>query len=452
MVASKFFLRLLASLLILSMTPILFVTILSPYIELWKSILCALFAAFGLAILFAKRIYAPIKAIKKIARSLEPIHETRKPLTSQEDEFGFLGKTLKRMAQELSQQISIIGRDRVHLQAILTGMAEGVLAVDQENRVLFSNESAQRFLFHSPTQKKEKLPLTEVVRVSDVLELIDDVWRQRVSLHKQIHVYREGKETILEARAAPVTLEGMQGVVMVFRDMTEAKKLEKIRQDFVANASHELKTPLTVIKGYVDSLLDGGEKDSQIREHFLKQISESVNNINRLVEDLLSLSKAESEEGRLELANMDALHTVATCIEKYRLMAQKKGLELETNLPKDPVHILGNSRALEEVLDNLLENAIKYTNHGKVSLSVKLENTYHVLIEVADTGIGISPSEMDRIFERFYRVDKARSKEVGGTGLGLSIVKHLVQNLNGAIEVKNQLGKGSRFILKFPLS
>ncbi len=235
-------------------------------------------------------------------------------------------------------------------------------------------------------------------------------------------------------------------------DMSEVRRLEGIRQEFVANASHELKTPLASITACSETLLDGAADDPEMCSHFLKTIQEQAERLSRLVHDMLALTRVESQGLARELHPVLLDDVVAICESRHRQNALRKGIDLELVRPPDTVRILADEEPLEQILDNLLDNAIKYTNAGgQVTLRWKTEGM-SALIEVEDTGIGIPQSHLARIFERFYRVDKARSREVGGTGLGLSIVKHMVQAIGGNITVTSRLGKGSLFAVRIRLA
>jgi two-component system phosphate regulon sensor histidine kinase PhoR len=242
------------------------------------------------------------------------------------------------------------------------------------------------------------------------------------------------------------------GAVLVFHDMTELRRLERTRQDFVANASHELKTPLASIKAYTETLLDWALHDPTVNVRFLKRIDEQADRLNLLILDLLSLARIESGEEFFEHGPLSLIPVLEACVEAHRDRAESKNLSLafEPGDTNEDSLVLADEEAVRQIFDNLIDNAIKYTpDHGSVRVSCYHDGEY-VTAEVVDTGIGIPRDDQSRIFERFYRVDKARSRELGGTGLGLSIVKHLVQSMGGQIEVASRVGSGSRFTILLP--
>ena len=240
---------------------------------------------------------------------------------------------------------------------------------------------------------------------------------------------------------------------MVLDDLTQLQRLERVRTDFVANVSHELKTPVTAISGLVETLIESEEMDEETRSRFLGKIQNQSLRLSSLVADLLALSRVEArDEQQLELRRMDLRMTALDSVRRATVAAEEKGIQLHSHLPEDAVNVNGDEEALRQVVDNLLDNAIKYTQGGGgVSLSVEVEGDSAILL-VKDSGIGIEAEHQERIFERFYRVDKARSREVGGTGLGLSIVKHFTASMGGAVGVESEPGVGTVFRVELPLA
>jgi len=257
---------------------------------------------------------------------------------------------------------------------------------------------------------------------------------------------KEGGKT-LEVYATP--LEGRTGVVLVVHDVTEMRRLESVRRDFVANVSHELKTPLTSIRAYVDTLIDGGLDDKDNNLRFMKKIEVHASRLAALITDLLSLSKIESGDAFTQRMRVNLGELVFGCFQRLGPLAEAKDLQYRIHHASEPLYILGDTEAIHQIFDNLIDNAIKYTEAGgSIDIFVTREGD-RVRVDVKDTGIGIPKEDLPRIFERFYRVDKARSRELGGTGLGLSIAKHLVQALGGEISVESQLDVGSTFTTRF---
>jgi two-component system, OmpR family, phosphate regulon sensor histidine kinase PhoR len=256
----------------------------------------------------------------------------------------------------------------------------------------------------------------------------------------------------LLVHVAPLAGNPMRGAVLVFHDMTELRRLERLREDFVANVSHELKTPLSVITACVETLVEGAVDDLEHRGRFLERIHEQTQRLHTLILDLLSLARIESGEQTLSVQALSVAEIARACIERHqaRTHARQQTLRLETPADQADVKVLADVEALSEILDNLVDNAVKYTPPGG-TIGVRWGSDGDMCkFEIADTGIGIPESDIGRIFERFYRVDKARSRELGGTGLGLSIVKHLVQALHGTIQASSEVGKGTTFTVRLP--
>jgi two-component system phosphate regulon sensor histidine kinase PhoR len=253
---------------------------------------------------------------------------------------------------------------------------------------------------------------------------------------------------ILSVRVAGLRGPSSTGAVVVASDISQLRRLEQVRQEFVANASHELKTPLASIKACVETLLDGALEDVEIRVKFLQTVNEQTERLDKLVRDLLALTRIESQERRPPLHPVDLADIVDVCVNRHRQYAERKEMRLITVPPPDSVQVVADEEALEQILDNLIDNAIKYTNSGGTITVRWVNDANRCRVDVEDTGIGIPQAHIQRIFERFYRVDRARSRELGGTGLGLSIVKHLVQILDGTVTVASRLGKGTTFTVE----
>jgi two-component system phosphate regulon sensor histidine kinase PhoR len=259
-------------------------------------------------------------------------------------------------------------------------------------------------------------------------------------------------ETVLELRASPLRDGGGQasGAVALLHDVTALRKLETVRRDFVANVGHELKTPLTAIRGLVETMLDDRQMPADTARSFLEKIRGQSQRLSALVTDLLTLARIESNEVPLERKLLDLRAVVREGAERFRVTSVRRGLELAAELPPEPVPLDADEESLRQILDNLLDNACKYTPPGgRIRVRVARADG-EVGLEVEDTGIGIAPADQERVFERFYRVDKARSRELGGTGLGLAIVKHLTQSLGGQVSLASEPGRGSTFRVLFP--
>ncbi|MDA0840422.1 MAG: ATP-binding protein [Planctomycetota bacterium] len=413
--------------------------------------LAGLLTALVFGLIVTQRITRPIREMTEIAEDLRLGKYDHRALNVPNDEIGVLGDTLNRLGEEITSQVDALSREQAQLQAMISRMVEGVLAVDENDRVLLSNQAACDLLGVPGLYERGK-PLWSQVRHAGLLELMSATKSSAQPSRGEIVFRRNGRERIFDAQAT--TFEGgeTRGIVVVLHDITDLRRLEHIRRDFVANVSHELKTPLTAIKGYVETLLDGGLHDDQINIPFLKKTSENTTRLSNLVTDLLSLARIESEEGILKATPVPWQPVILDALTRHETKARQKNILMESHLPDSPVTVLGDTEGMTQILDNLLDNAIKYTSESG-RIDVRLTRTDSTAdLEVKDSGIGIPAKELDRIFERFYRVDKARSRELGGTGLGLSIVKHLAQCMNGQVSVKSEEGRGSSFTVSLLLA
>jgi len=356
------------------------------------------------------------------------------------------------MAAELEKRIATIMEDRGKLLTVLSGMVEGVVAVDRDSRILLLNASAERILEVDATASIGK-PIWEVTRVLGVNETIAQAMSEAREVSVELSLQQDARDRIVELHAAPLRNghPDPTGVVLVLHEVTELRRLETVRKDFVANVSHELKTPITAIRGLIETILDDAEMPAETRSRFLNKAQDQSQRLSLLVTDLLTLSRLESEAGVLQMESLEFRELVRGSVRNYQPTADAKRVSLTAKLPNDPVKVSGDWDALELVINNLLDNALKYTHaNGSVSLEMRTEPEA-VIVDISDTGIGIASKHHDRIFERFYRVDKARSRELGGTGLGLSIVKHICKVHGGTVSVRSAAGFGSTFTVRLPL-
>jgi two-component system phosphate regulon sensor histidine kinase PhoR len=371
-------------------------------------------------------------------------------------ELGRLAVALDAMAADLRGRMHAIEGDRNKVLAILASMVEGVIAVDSEERVVHMNAVAGRLLRVSPASAEGRR-IWEVSRVIEVSEILEAARKRDRELSGEVRLAPVGSAAtggrLIELRASPLRGAGDEtvGAVVVLHDVTELRRLEAVRRDFVANVSHELKTPLTAIRGLVETLLDDDEMDPGTRSSFLERMRDQAGRLSSLVSDLLTLARVESQEELAERVPVDLRDPLRQCAARFGPACERKRLELDLQLPDGPVEVLADEESLRQILDNLTDNAVKYTPAGgRVDLSLVTRGE-HAQIEVRDTGIGIEPRDSERVFERFYRVDKARSREMGSTGLGLSIVKHLILALDGEVELESTPGAGSVFRVRLPL-
>lgn len=340
--------------------------------------------------------------------------------------------------------------DAARLANLLAHMAEGVLALDAEQRIILANEAARRLLEFSAGEIEGR-PLWEVMRNRSLEEAVAETLHSRRPCTKEFEAGTAGNRRILTLRASPLSEETSPGVMIVLHDVSDLRRLENLRREFVANVSHELKTPLASIKAYAETLRMGAVHDPEHNVEFVSRIEEQSDRLNDLILDLLQLARVESGQEAFEITTVLVPPVVEGCVRSYESAAAAKRISLELESPKYSVWVRADEEGLRTILSNLVDNAIKYTpDGGKVTIRWGADDQFG-WIEVQDTGIGIGKQHHARIFERFYRVDKARSREVGGTGLGLSIVKHLTQAFGGTVRVESQLRSGSTFRVVLPL-
>lgn len=347
-------------------------------------------------------------------------------------------------------------REVEQLRVVLGGMSEGVVAIDPRRRLLFANGSADR-LFGLGPQAVGRLVL-ELIRSPQVQEAVDATLDGPGAFRGEFTVASRENPTrsvprVLAFQGSVLPGETPSGAVLVFHDVTDLRRLERMRQDFVANASHELKTPLAAIKAFTETLLDSALHDEEVNVRFLHRIEEQADRLNQLILDLLSLARLESGQDVFQHEPLAVAQALGACVATHRERAEAHALDLSLDLgPVDEAtRVVADEEAFRQVCDNLIDNAIKYTPEGgRVAVRCGLDAGW-VEILVADSGIGIPRNDLPRIFERFYRVDKARSRELGGTGLGLAIVKHVVGSLGGQVAVDSRLGEGTQFRVRLPL-
>jgi two-component system phosphate regulon sensor histidine kinase PhoR len=414
----------------------------------WTVTGLTLVGALLLSMLIARRLSAPLIKLSGAADAIARGDYGKKVLVPSSDEVGALAASFNAMSEACAAQIAQMDRDREQLRAIFRSMVEGVLVLDAEQTILFANEAAGQLL-GVPLQPAQGQKVWQVFRHRQLNEAVEKILASDEPYRCDLELTGfERRALALQGSRLPG--EPHRGAVLVLHDITHLRKLETIRQDFVANVSHELKTPLAAIQATVETLLDGAMQDAEHNVRFLERIRESGDRLHRLVQDLLTLARIESSQAPLELESIALPLAVEGCIGRHADRAKAKNLHLLAEAAPEPVTALADEEALGDILDNLVDNAIKYTPAGgTITLRWFAENGEAVL-QVVDTGVGIPEKYLPRIFERFYRVDKARSRELGGTGLGLSIVKHLVQALGGTVAAESQLGQGSSFTVRMP--
>jgi two-component system phosphate regulon sensor histidine kinase PhoR len=420
----------------------------------------AFFVAMTLGIWLARSITKPLSDIALAAQQLASGHQTVPIKTTAQDEVGLLATTLNHMANQLHAKIDELSEDRAQLLAMLTSMVEGVMVLDYRGHVLQVNPALERMFGVSRAEARGR-PCAELFRHQQLNDLVTAILRSRAHHENEIVLALTGRCLHIEASVAGGERENEACVVLVFHDITELRRLEKIRKDFVANVSHELRTPLTTIKGYVEALLDGAKDDPAASTKFLDIILKQSDRLNLIIEDLLELSKIESGHVVFKKEPLDLRPIIDHTLSMMKPIADKNGHRLVSSVDDTLPPMAGDEGRLVQVLTNLLDNAVKYTpSGGTITVGAKLvpeigitEQTGQTIeLSVVDTGIGIPEQDRPRVFERFYRVDKARSRELGGTGLGLAIVKHIVEGHGGQVWVEAAQPQGSRFVVRLPIS
>jgi two-component system phosphate regulon sensor histidine kinase PhoR len=402
------------------------------------------------------------KALADVTAGLDALAQGARPRlvrTGLKGPVDQLVRTFNTVATQVADETARLDQERQQLLVVLGAMDEAVLAVDVRRRLLFANASANR-LFGLDAGAVGRL-VAELIRSPQVQEAIEATLRLAAPAAYEVEIafpFRDPAQRThsrflgVHGTALPCLGPASSGAVLVFHDVTELRRLERTRQDFVANASHELKTPLASIKAYTETLLDWALWDESVNVRFLERIDEQADRLHQLVLDLLSLARIESGEECFEHGPLQIVPVLEACVEAYRGRADTKNLALvfEPGDLNDDSLVRADEEAVRQIFDNLIDNAIKYTpEYGSVRISCYNDDEF-ITAQVIDTGIGIPRDGLSRIFERFYRVDKARSRELGGTGLGLSIVKHVVQSIGGQIEVTSRVGSGSRFTVLLP--
>lgn len=367
------------------------------------------------------------------------------------EELGSLGHSLNLMAEQIYDRIRVITQQKNEQIAIMSSMTEGVLAINPESAVLSCNRAAAELFGLQPNAILGR-PLHEVIRNTELIDFTTKVLNANKSKECRVSIYEpEERNLNVVGSRMPAKKGAIGGAVLVFTDLTQIQKLEGVRKEFVANVSHELKTPITSIQGYVETLLDGALDDAANAQNFLEIISKHATRLGQIVDDLLELSRIEElnddEVQHLKLTPLNPI--VEATIKDFQSAADSRSISIVTQIDNDVALVL-NAKLFSHALSNLLDNALKYSDQGStVTFRTKVDTTQTTL-DLIDTGQGISKEHLTRIFERFYRVDKGRSREVGGTGLGLSIVKHIARIHHATLEVESKVGEGSTFRFIFP--
>jgi two-component system phosphate regulon sensor histidine kinase PhoR len=405
----------------------------------------------------AKGITHPIEKMTKVAQQITNMnYQSRVPAYSN-DEVGQLGQAINRMSESLQQQMARIQENERRLQGVMENMKSGIMMIDREERIMLLNPAAEYILGFSSQELLGK-KYNEAKQQYEFTKLIQECIETQDPIRDEMVFYYPA-ERILDIHLSPIAHEDEEwsGVLIVIHDITAVRRLERMRSEFVANVSHELKTPIAAVKGFAETLLAGALNDKETAVSFLQIIFDESERLNRLIGDILELSKIESKRIPMNFSPIYLPEFLERSLSVLRKEAEKKHIELSM-LVDDDIYIEADEDRLRQIIINLLSNGIAYTHDGgKVKVRVEpldmnADGDYERLrLIVSDTGMGIPKKDLPRIFERFYRVDKARSRSSGGTGLGLSIVKHLVELHKGTIRVDSEVGVGTRFTIELPV-
>lgn len=421
-----------------------------------------LFLGIVFSLLFSQRFANRVTRLQEFSRRVANGDFRPLPRERGNDELGDLARILNETAVRLEATIRSLTEERNRSAALLRSMVEGIAVVDVRERVTFCNQAFSK-IWNVGSAGIEGKPAIEVIRQTHVLELIRQALSGKETLYGEISLGtakpRNFSVTVAPIRSFNDVITGSEtqqknetfGAVVVLHEITDIRRLEQVRRDFVANVSHELRTPLTAIQGFAETLLAGALEDQKNNRHFVEVIRNHAARLSRLTDDLLKLSRIEAGKLDMDFQPVDLQVLIGAAVESARGAASQKQLSLAVaDVPRNLSRVLGDASFLREVMRNLLDNAIQYTPvGGSISVSAAGRDGF-VVITVADTGIGIPQADQARIFERFYRVDAARSREVGGTGLGLAIAKHIVEAHGGQIWVESTVAEGSQFHFSLP--
>jgi two-component system phosphate regulon sensor histidine kinase PhoR len=408
----------------------------------------ALASALGLAWLSSVLLARRVNAIAAVAQRYAAGDFAAPARDPGGDELGTVARVLDDTARELGRRMTELSQDRARMEAILAGMLEGVIVVNAQGRVILANDAARRMV--QPERLTPGQHDIEVLRHPDIGAMLGRALNGQTPEGLEFSPPRDPNRTIV-ARAAPVTTEGAPGAVLVLHDITDLRHADRMRRDFVANVSHELRTPLTAIQGYVEALQDEVPPNPEEAARFLEIIARQASRMERLVRDLLRLARLEAGQEPVERTPTDIGALLSDVVVELEGALDAKDQRVVTEVDPPARTLLVDATKLHDAIRNLVENAVAYSPPDTVIDIAARRVEGHVVITVADEGPGIPDADLARIFERFYRVDKARSRESGGTGLGLSIVKHLVEILGGDVRAANRPSGGAAFTVRLPL-
>lgn len=396
---------------------------------------------------FAAASRAITEPLEELSASLR---KGEKPSDLLLEELGGLGEAVATAWRRWQDTLKELKDEEAFLSAVLERMVEAVVAAGEGGKVLLVNPAAEKMLQLPPDWSERRV--AELALPFELIELMQKALRQGTPQWGEVHIAFP-EERFLDAYATPLIADGKRiGVLLVARDLTELKRLERIRRDFVANVSHELRTPIATLRSLAEALLMGGKDDPVVRDQFLQSIADEAARMGKLLDNLLELARLEAGRREWHWQSVSIGDCVVQVVERFKPLAERRGLRVKVQVAPN-LTLRTDPEALDQILSNLIDNAVKYTSWGEITVvaeQIATPDGNWVAVHVRDTGIGIPPEHLPRIFERFYRVDKSRSRQQGGFGLGLSIAKHLAESLGGKITVQSQVGKGSIFTLWLP--
>ena len=419
-------------------------------LPVWWTAAGAFVLAAGLLAVYLRNSDQTMQRFAQAAREFSAGRLQELPVVLTRDpDWQALSEAFSEMEINLGAREKLMQEDRLRVQAVLSSMVEGVLAIDADQRIMVVNQSAIAMLsLHGDSVVGRYAG--EVVRNPSFEFALEEARQSGQAVQAEFETVGPRRRT-LSIRVTPIASKNTIELAVVLYDITDLRRLETVRRDFVANVSHELKTPLAAIKAYAETLRMGAIDDKENNRRFLEQIETHADLLDRQIRDLMHLARVESGRAAFEITVVNVDQVCLECIDQFQDEALRREVRLAFTENPQPICARGDREAIHTVLDNLVSNAIRYTRPGGlVRISTSIDNAFAVLT-VADNGIGIAPEHQSRIFERFYRVDHARSRDVGGTGLGLAIVKHTVQSLGGQIELTSSIGRGSTFKILLPL-
>jgi len=392
---------------------------------------------------------APVKRIMEVSEKIAGGELSARSGLRGNDELGRLGAAIDRMAGEIQNDIQELEQKRAETEKILAGLRDGLIVIGNDGGILLINEAAHN-VFNLEKRDYTRTQFINVIHQKKINDMVAKTLAESIYCESEVEL-NPIAGNVIDVRVFP--LRGGQrekeGAIVVVRDVTKLKRLEQIRTEFIENASHEMRTPVALIRGFVETLLGGAMDVETDRVRFLKLLDKESVRLSNLMEDILALAGAERNREDVTQYGTEIVHAIRSSIDKYLEMAAGRGLVLETDFDDAAAVVNIPEQEFISIFANLVENAVKFTERGGVTISVKADERV-VRLSVRDTGIGIRPDDLQKVFERFYRTDKSRSRAMGGTGLGLSIVKHLVEKWGGTVAVNSRVGEGSIFTVEFP--